>query len=168
VSLPRAYSKPADFYLVSGRLGRTLAKPGGNRTADKIKKTPSDAKNFVLAVDDDPAVLRIIKSFLEQNEYLVKTALSGEEAFAILLQETPSLLILDVMMPGASGYDICRLIKRDVRLKNVPVVFLTSKSEPKDFKTGHELGAVIYMTKPFKAQKLLNVVQMLCPLPGQA
>ncbi|MBZ5644790.1 MAG: response regulator [Acidobacteriia bacterium] len=145
-----------------------MAKPVGNRAPDKNKKPPHDTKPFVLAVDDDEAVLRIIKSFLEQNEYQVKTALSGEEAFGILLKETPAILILDVVMPGASGYDVCRLIKRDVRLKKVPVVFLTSKSEPKDFKTGHDLGAVIYMTKPFKVQKLLHVVQMLCPLPEQA
>lgn len=119
-----------------------------------------------MAVDDDAAVLRVIKTFLEQNDYLVKTALSGEEAFAMLIEETPAVLILDVLMPGASGFDICRLIKRDVRLKNVPVIFLTSKSEPKDFKAGHDLGAVIYMTKPFKVQKLLHVVQMLHPVAG--
>ena len=134
---------------------------------EKNKKSSSESRPFVMAVDDDPSVLRIIKTSLEQSDYLVKTALSGEEAFAILLKETPAVLILDVIMPGASGYDICRLIKRDVRLKNVPVVFLTSKSEPKDFKMGHDLGAVIYMTKPFKVQKLLHVVQMLCPGPDQ-
>lgn len=141
---------------------------GGSDATDKNKAAPPTKTSFVLAVDDDPSILRIIKSFLEQNDYVVKTALSGEEAFGILIQETPAILILDVMMPGASGYDVCRLIKRDVRLKNVPVVFLTSKSEPKDFKIGHDLGAVIYMTKPLKVQKLLNVVQMLCPAPGQA
>jgi CheY-like chemotaxis protein len=151
-----------------GSLRLKLAKIAGPRIPEKNKKALSESKPFVLVVDDDPAVLRIIKSFLEQNDYLVKTALSGEEAFGILLSETPSVLILDVMMPGASGYDICRLIKRDVRLKNVPVVFLTSKSEPKDFKTGHDLGAVIYMSKPFKVQKLFHVIQMLCPVPGQA
>ncbi len=145
-----------------------MSKSSWSDIPGKKKKVQPESKPFVLAVDDDAAVLRIIKTFLEQNDYLVKTALSGEEAFAILLSETPSVLILDVMMPGASGYDICRLIKRDVRLKNVPVVFLTSKSEPKDFKTGHDLGAVIYMSKPFKVQKLLHVVQMLCPVPGQS
>ncbi|MBZ5659805.1 MAG: response regulator [Acidobacteriia bacterium] len=134
--------------------------------SDKKKKVQSESKPFVMAVDDDAAVLRVIKTFLEQNDYLVKTALSGEEAFAMLIEETPAVLILDVLMPGASGFDICRLIKRDVRLKNVPVIFLTSKSEPKDFKAGHDLGAVIYMTKPFKVQKLLHVVQMLHPVAG--
>lgn len=142
-----------------------MAKSVENHQSDKSKKAPSESKPFVLAVDDDAAVLRVIKTFLEQNDYTVKTALNGEEAFSILIEETPAVLILDVMMPGASGFDICRLIKRDVRLKSVPVIFLTSKSEPKDFKEGHELGAVIYMTKPFKAQKLLHVVQMLCPVP---
>jgi DNA-binding response OmpR family regulator len=142
-----------------------LSKVETNRAAAKTQKPATESKKFVLAVDDDPSVLRVIKSFLEQNDYQVKTALSGDEAFGVLLKETPSVLILDVMMPGASGYDICRLVKRDVRLKNVPVIFLTSKNEPKDFKTGHDLGAVIYMTKPFKPQKLLQVVQMLSPAP---
>jgi DNA-binding response OmpR family regulator len=146
-----------------GSWGLTLPKSIENRSSDKSKKVSSESKPIFMAVDDDAAVLRVIKTFLEQNDYIVKTALSGEEAFSILVDETPAVLILDVMMPGASGLDVCRLIKRDVRLKNVPVVFLTAKNEPKDFKTGHDLGAVIYMTKPFKVQKLLHVVQMLCP-----
>lgn len=151
------------FIRAAGHLGSTLAKSVGGQIPQKNKTAPSETKPLVLAVDDDPAVLRVIKTFLEQNDYVVKTAISGEEAFGMLIEETPAVLILDVMMPGASGFDVCRLIKGDVRLKNVPVIFLTSKSEPKDFKTGHDLGAVIYMTKPFKVQKLLNVVQMLCP-----
>jgi DNA-binding response OmpR family regulator len=143
----------------------TLPKSVESRSSDKSKKVSSESKPIVMAVDDDAAVLRVIKTFLEQNDYIVKTALSGGEAFTMLIDETPAVLILDVMMPGASGFDVCRLIKRDVSLKNVPVVFLTSKNEPKDFKTGHDLGAVIYMPKPFKVQRLLHVVQMLCPVP---
>jgi len=118
----------------------------------------------VLAVDDDPAVLRIIESQLSRHDFTVKTAASGEEALRMLRELTPALLILDVMMEGISGYDLCLVVKRDERLKEVPVIFLTSRGTPQDYKTGHELGAVIYMVKPLKAEKLLNVVQMLVPV----
>ena len=119
---------------------------------------------MVLAVDDDPAVLRIIESQLSRHDFIVKTAANGEEALQMLRELTPALLILDVMMDGISGYDLCLVVKRDPRLKDVPVIFLTSRGTPQDFKTGHEMGAVIYMVKPLKAEKLLNIVQMLIPV----
>ena len=118
----------------------------------------------VLAVDDDPAVLRIIESQLSRHDIAVKTAASGEEALKILTDLTPAVLILDVMMEGISGYDVCHAVKLDPRLQNVPVIFLTSRGTPQDYKTGHELGATIYMVKPLKADKLINLVQMLIPV----
>lgn len=118
----------------------------------------------VLAVDDDTGVLRIIESVLMRHEIVVRTAGSGEEALKILKDLTPAVMILDVMMPGISGYDLCCVVKREPRLSSVPVIFLTSKASPKDFKTGHELGAVIYMVKPVKPERLVNIVQMLAPV----
>jgi DNA-binding response OmpR family regulator len=135
-----------------------------NKPPEKSKPEPR-ALPVVLAVDDDPAVLRIIESQLSRHDFAVKTAASGEEALRMLRDLTPALLILDVMMDGISGYDLCLVVKRDPRLKEVPVIFLTSRETPQDYKTGHELGAVIYMVKPFKAEKLLNIVQMLIPVP---
>jgi len=134
-----------------------------NKPPEK-SKPESRALPVVLAVDDDPAVLRIIESQLTRHDFAVKTAASGEEALRMLQDLTPALLILDVMMDGISGYDLCLVVKRDPRLKEVPVIFLTSRGTPQDYKTGHELGAVIYMVKPFKAEKLLNIVQMLIPV----
>jgi DNA-binding response OmpR family regulator len=119
---------------------------------------------IVLAVDDDPAVLRIIDSYLSRYDFAVKTAASGEDALQVLKTLTPSVLILDVMMPGISGYDLCHLVKCEERLQSVPVIFLTSRGSPQDFKTGRDLGAVIYMVKPLKPEKLLNIVQMLLPV----
>jgi two-component system OmpR family response regulator len=121
----------------------------------------------VLAVDDDPAVLRIIESQLSRHDFEVKTASSGGAALEILKTLTPAVLILDVMMDGISGYDLCHVVKRDKRLQNVPVIFLTSRGTPQDFKTGHDLGAVIYMVKPLKVEKLVNIVNMLLPISSQ-
>jgi DNA-binding response OmpR family regulator len=127
-------------------------------------KTGARTLPVILAVDDDPAVLRIIESQLSRHDYIVKTAASGEDALRLLRQITPAVLILDVMMNGISGYDLCHVVKRDPRLQEIPVIFLTSRGTPQDYKTGHDLGAVIYMVKPLKAEKLLNVVQMLIPV----
>ncbi len=135
-----------------------------------MSKSPENAKQepraipVVLAVDDDPAVLRIIESQLTRHEIVVKTAANGEEALLILKGLVPAVMILDVMMDGISGYDLCHLVKRDRRLQEVPVIFLTSRGTPQDYKTGHELGAVIYMVKPLKAEKLIHIVQMLIPV----
>ena len=135
-----------------------------------MSKPPENAKQeprpipVVLAVDDDPAVLRIIESQLTRHEIVVKTAANGEEALLILKGLVPAVMILDVMMDGISGYDLCHLVKRDRRLQEVPVIFLTSRGTPQDYKTGHELGAVIYMVKPLKAEKLIHIVQMLIPV----
>lgn len=136
---------------------------------DKKQEKPRSgvrALSVVMAVDDDPAVLRIIEAQLGRYDYIVKTAASGEEALQMLREVTPSILILDVMMEGISGYDVCLVVKRDERLKNVPVIFLTSRGAPQDYKTGHEMGAVIYMVKPLKMDTLINVVQMLAPVPA--
>jgi len=127
-------------------------------------KHEARALPVVLAVDDDPAVLRIIESKLSRHEFVVKTAASGEEALRMLHNLKPAVLILDVMMDGISGYDLCHVVKRDPRLQDVPVIFLTSQGTPQDYKTGHDLGAVIYMVKPLKAEKLVHIVQMLVPV----
>jgi len=119
---------------------------------------------LVMAVDDDPSILRIIEMLLSRNGYTVRTAPNGEKALTLLRNLQPTVLITDVQMPGMSGYDLCSVVKHDERLKTVPVVFLTAQGTPQDYKTGHDMGAVMYMTKPFKPEKLLQVVQMLAPV----
>src|SRR5215472_10239709 len=101
------------------------------KTTEKPKAHTRTAP-VILAVDDDPAVLRIIDAQLSRHDYSVRTAASGEEALQILRDLTPAVMILDVMMEGVSGYDVCSVVKREERLKNVPVIFLTSKSTPQD------------------------------------
>jgi DNA-binding response OmpR family regulator len=117
----------------------------------------------VLAVDDDLSILRIIEMLLSRNGYTVRTAISGEKALAVLKTILPAVLISDVQMPGMSGYDLCQVVKRDARLKDIPVIFLTGQGSPQDYKTGHESGAVVYMVKPFKPERLLQVVRMVAP-----
>jgi two-component system sensor histidine kinase ChiS len=120
----------------------------------------------VLAVDDDPGILRIVEMLLSRNGYTVRTAPSAEKALVVLKTIRPAVLISDVQMPGMTGYDLCQVVKRDDRLKEIPVIFLTAQGSPRDYKTGHESGAVMYMVKPFKPEKLLQMVRMVAP-PAQ-
>lgn len=114
----------------------------------------------VLCVDDDEGIQRVIEVLLQKNGYSVVNAPNGHEALKLLRKLVPACLILDVQMPGMSGYDICQVVKRDPRLERVPVIFLTGQGSPRDYKEGMESGAMIYMVKPFHPQKLLQAVRL--------
>lgn len=129
---------------------------------DANAKTRSRELPLVLAVDDSPVQLRLIQDALARNGYAVKTAPSSEEALAMLAVVVPAVIISDVMMSGMSGYELCQQLKRDENLRRIPVILLTGEASPKDFKAGSDAGAVMYVTKPFKPERLLNAVRMLC------
>ena len=116
--------------------------------------------SLILVVDDDPGILRIVEITLERSGYRVKTAPSGQEALKLLRNTLPDVMILDVTMPGLSGFDLCHIVKRDERLQNVPVIFFTAQDSPKDFQAGMDAGGVIYLLKPFKPEKLLQSVRL--------
>jgi len=133
----------------------------------EAKKVVKDEKApLIVVVDDDAATLRIIELLLERNGYNVRTANSGENALTLLRESVPAAMILDVNMPGMSGFDVCQIIKRDERFDKIPVILLTAQSAPQDFKTGHDAGAVIYMVKPFKPERLLQVIRLLIAPPS--
>lgn len=112
-------------------------------------------KPTILCVDDTPENLEILGGLLS-GQYNVKVAPSGERALRILAaQNKPDLILLDVMMPGISGWDVCKAIKSDPLLRHIPVVFLTAKAEIEDEQHGLELGAIDYITKPISPPILL-------------
>ena len=105
-------------------------------------------KQTILVVDDTPDNLFLVSNLLK-NLYTVKVANSGEKALKYLYESTaPDLILLDIMMPILSGYDVIKKIKSDSILKNIPVIFLTAKNSVEDEKIGFELGAADYITKP--------------------
>lgn len=108
-------------------------------------------KRTVLVVDDAPENIHLLDGVLNQD-YVVKAALNGEKALEIAgAQETPDLILLDVMMPGMDGYEICRRLKSEKRTQDIPVIFVTSMSEIEDEAKGFEAGAIDYITKPISA-----------------
>jgi putative two-component system response regulator len=105
-------------------------------------------KPTVLVVDDTPDNLSLMSGLLK-DDYKVKVANNGEKALKIASSDTPpDLILLDIMMPGMDGYQVCQFLKRDPHTRDIPVIFLTAKTEVEDEKKGLELGAVDYLTKP--------------------
>ena len=105
-------------------------------------------KKTVLVVDDTPDNLSLMSNLLK-NDYKVKVANNGEKALKIAATDPPpDLILLDIMMPGMDGYEVCQFLKRNSATANIPVIFLTAKAEVEDEKKGLEFGAVDYITKP--------------------
>ncbi len=115
----------------------------------------------VLTVDDTPANVRLLTHYLEKQGYRVITAEDGFEGFKAAIQYHPDLVLLDVMMPGTDGYEVCELLKAEEETKDIPVVFLTAKADVEDRVRGFELGAVDYITKPF------NLVEIAARVKNQ-
>ena len=113
------------------------------------------AREKILIVEDEKNIAKLIRYNLEKAEYDCYSARSGEDALAILKKQTVDLILLDIMLPGMDGFEVCRKIKQDDRLKNIPIIMLTAKGEEVDRIVGLELGADDYMTKPFSPRELI-------------
>ena len=118
------------------------------------------AKKRILAVDDDPTAVGALRQILTQKGYAVTIAQSGEEALAVLADESFDLAILDVSMPGMSGYDLCRKLRQDDRTVDLPVIFLTARALLMDMAEGEDAGSDLYLIKPVLATKLVSMVNM--------
>jgi len=115
----------------------------------------------VLLVEDEKSIITLIKYNLEKEGFKVFCAETGEEALKIIKEKTLDVVILDWMLPDVSGIEVCRQIKKDKKLKNVPVLILTAKGEPDDKIKGLEVGADDYVTKPFNNKELLLRIKSL-------
>jgi DNA-binding response OmpR family regulator len=118
----------------------------------------------VLIVDDEPEIVRGIEDNLRFEGYQTLAATNGETGLALACQEAPDLILLDIMMPRVSGWDVCRELRR--RGIDVPVIMLTARAEEADRVRGLELGADDYITKPFSVRELMARVHAVLRRPG--
>ncbi|GAP07924.1 MAG TPA: DNA-binding response regulator [Anaerolinea thermolimosa] len=109
----------------------------------------------ILIIEDDEIVARTIERCLRGNEYRVRVTHSGVEGLQAARREPPDLVILDVIMPGMDGYTVCREMRQDTLLAEVPILFLTAKAKDEDKITGLSAGADDYLGKPFNVDELL-------------
>jgi two-component system alkaline phosphatase synthesis response regulator PhoP len=117
------------------------------------------ANEKILVVDDEEHIAELISYNLTSNGYKVITANNGNDAVKLAVEEKPNLILLDLMIPGKDGYDVCKDVRSNSEIRNTPIIMLTAKSEELDKILGLELGADDYITKPFSVRELLARVK---------
>jgi len=118
-------------------------------------------KKKILAVDDVRETLLALKIRLEYAGYEVITAEDGEKGLKLARELKPDLIILDVMLPKIDGFSVCRLLKFDEDYEDIPIIMLTAKGAEKDKETGQQVGADVYLTKPYNSKELMHWVEKL-------
>ncbi len=115
-----------------------------------------------LIIENEPEILTILAKSLKHGGFVVSTASGGREGIEVALQVHPDVILLDVLMPEMDGYETCRAIKRHPVLKDVPVVFMSAKVEPRDIRAAFDAGAAACLGKPFDpltlAAKILQII----------
>ncbi len=109
----------------------------------------------ILVVDDNKENLKVVSNFLKTEGYQIALSLNADDALSILKENKIDLILLDVMMPGTDGFTLCRILKDKPRLEDIPVIFLTAKTETSDLVEGFSAGGVDYITKPFQKEELI-------------
>jgi two-component system alkaline phosphatase synthesis response regulator PhoP len=123
----------------------------------------------VLIVDDEPHIRLLLERALEDFEdegIEILLADNGKDALELIQAEEPALVFLDVMMPNMNGFDVCHTVKKELRLANVHIVMLTAKGQEFDKQRGEEVGANIYMTKPFDPDEIRDKAEEVLGLSG--
>ena len=115
----------------------------------------------ILIVDDEPGVAVAIQFLMEQQGHSVLVAQRGEDALEMIYKYKPDLVLLDIMLPGISGWEVCEIIRLNPDYRNIKIVFLTARSSEVEIAKGLALGADAYITKPFSNDKLVARVNAL-------
>ncbi len=121
----------------------------------------ADAKKHILIVEDENDVLELLRFNLTKEGFSVTTATRGEDALKAVGQKRPDLILLDLMLPGISGLEVCRQLKKEPRTSGIPIVMLTAKGEEADIVVGLEVGADDYVTKPFSVKVLVSRIRVI-------
>ena len=120
-----------------------------------------DAQGRILIVEDEPGLADVTRQQLEQAGYEAEVVLSGEEAITLVRSKEPDLVLLDLMLPNMDGYDVCSVLKQDIRTQRIPVLVVTMKFHEKDRRRAEECGADAFVSRPWKTDALLAKIQML-------
>jgi DNA-binding NarL/FixJ family response regulator len=115
----------------------------------------------LLLVDDEPGLREAVQSYLEDSGYIVRVASNAQEAWQLLEQITPDLVISDIMMPQVSGYEFLKRLRADERFAGLPVIFLTARGMKSDRIAGYQAGCDAYLPKPFDPDELVAIVENL-------
>lgn len=112
----------------------------------------------ILVVEDTPSEMELMRHYLQESGCMVISAITAQEALDKAIQQTPDVIVTDVVMPGMSGFELCRSLKKQPETQNVPIVICTSKNQEIDRLWGMKQGADAYLTKPFTREQLVQSV----------
>lgn len=132
------------------------------------QKAAAPAKKKILVADDDASILRLVEMMLTRHGLVVLTARDGEEAFQKAVIENPDAVLLDIKMPKLNGFEVCSKLKHTESTAKIPVGFLTAAKDVASYKEAQDLGGILYVTKPFKPEKLIDAVGLLLGSRGQS
>ncbi|MDD4736167.1 MAG: response regulator transcription factor [Kiritimatiellae bacterium] len=113
------------------------------------------AREHILVIEDEEDIQELLRYNLQREGYRVSLAASGERGYQLICSEKPDLVVLDLMLPGMDGLEVCRRVKQDVAVRHIPLVMASAKGEESDVVVGLELGADDYLTKPFSPKVLV-------------
>jgi two-component system phosphate regulon response regulator PhoB len=116
-------------------------------------------KQTIIVLEDEPDIANLVRHHLQQTGFAVRICVTGDQALALAAENPPSLFVLDIMVPGMSGLEVCRKVRANRALALVPIIFLTARSTEDDKIRGLELGADDYITKPFSPRELVARVK---------
>lgn len=128
-------------------------------TREHPSSNPANSK-CILAIDDDATQRAMIQKILTKKGYTVLIAEDGQKGLERALQQRPDLILLDVMMPGMPGNDVCRKLKANSQTKDIPVIFLTALDTPRNVIEHYDIGADIHLTKPVNSKELISQVEI--------
>ena len=121
----------------------------------------------ILVVDDEPEITEIVETFLAEKGVQVKTENTPNKAIEIARAFKPDVILLDIMMPGVDGYDICQSLKNDPQFADVPIIFLTGKDRSDDMGRSFKSGGDMFIKKPFSCERLLEIVTIVLMSTGK-
>ena len=119
----------------------------------------------ILIADDEPNIVAAVEFLLQRNGYEVHVARDGDEALKLVEACSPDLVLLDVMMPLRSGYEVCRRIREHAAWRHIKIIMLTAKGRDAEVSKGLSIGADLYVTKPFSTRDLMSKIRVLLEAP---
>jgi two-component system, OmpR family, alkaline phosphatase synthesis response regulator PhoP len=128
---------------------------------DDTENQQTPQNNFVLVVEDNPQSAELIQAYLEPLQYVVRIASDGVEAIDMVSQSPPDIILLDIMMPRMSGFEVCKRLKQNPQTRDIPIIIVTALNELGDVERGIDCGADDFLSKPISKLELITRVKSL-------
>ncbi len=152
-------------YPIEEKVAEKIAEKTEDKVADQ--EAVVSGRPRILCIDDDQLLLSLVRDLLEGNNFEPLTAADGVSGIEIAKREQPDLILLDVMLPGMDGFEVCRRMRADPTLKDTPIIIVTAMTDPKLSAKGFQAGATLATKKPYETAKLINTIKTALALKAK-